>query len=85
MLFGATDYQPPSRFLAEIPDHLVEVAGTPSRRGRGSSAHREAVVSAAIRRGDLASTDSSVVSPGTEREGAPGGASGADQPWATHR
>jgi DNA helicase-2/ATP-dependent DNA helicase PcrA len=54
MLFGATDFRAPSRFLAEIPDHLVEAAGAPSRRGRGSAAHREAVVSAAIRRGQAA-------------------------------
>ncbi len=33
-LFGATDYYPPSRFLAEIPEELVEAQGEP-RTGRG--------------------------------------------------
>ena len=33
-LFGATDYYPPSRFLAEIPEELVEAQGErTSRRG----------------------------------------------------
>ena len=34
-LFGATDYYPPSRFLAEIPEELVQAQGEP-RTGRGS-------------------------------------------------
>ena len=37
MLFGATDYYPPSRFLSEIPEELMNVArrrcGTGSRPG----------------------------------------------------
>ena len=50
-LFGATDYYPPSRFLAEIPEELVHVLGEARTRRseRGPRAHREAVVSAAIR------------------------------------
>jgi len=35
-LFGTTQYNPPSRFIEEIPTELVEEAGNPS--GRGSSA-----------------------------------------------
>jgi DNA helicase-2/ATP-dependent DNA helicase PcrA len=51
MLFGTTDYHPPSRFLEEIPESLVDVAGaSPRRRGGGFGAHRDAVVAAAVRR-----------------------------------
>ncbi|MGH9031979.1 MAG: DNA helicase PcrA [Acidimicrobiia bacterium] len=49
-LFGATDYYPPSRFLDEIPEELVQALGV--ERGRGIGAHREAVVSAALRRSE---------------------------------
>ncbi len=51
MMFGATDYRPPSRFLEEIPESLVEFNGADTRRRRGSGvgAHREAVVAAAMR------------------------------------
>jgi DNA helicase II / ATP-dependent DNA helicase PcrA len=49
-LFGATDYYPPSRFLDEIPEELVHALGV--ERGRGIGAHREAVVSAALRRSE---------------------------------
>jgi DNA helicase-2/ATP-dependent DNA helicase PcrA len=49
MLFGSTDYHPPSRFLEEIPESLIDVVGAPRGR-RGSGGHRDAVVSAAIRR-----------------------------------
>ena len=54
MMFGATDYRPPSRFLEEIPAELIEADGDDRSRGRrrgaGLSAHREAVVAAALRR-----------------------------------
>jgi DNA helicase II / ATP-dependent DNA helicase PcrA len=52
MMFGATDYRPPSRFLDEIPAELVQSLGDEERgaRGRGLGAHREAVVAAAMRR-----------------------------------
>jgi DNA helicase II / ATP-dependent DNA helicase PcrA len=54
-LFGATEYYPPSRFLDEIPEELVHALGL--ERGRGIGAHREAVVSAALRdTGDGGST-----------------------------
>ena len=37
MLFGSTQYNPPSRFLDEIPSELIENIGQTSRRGgRGS-------------------------------------------------
>ena len=53
MLFGTTDYRPPSRFLDEIPAELID-----GRRRRGaarratvaSAAHRDSVVAAAMRR-----------------------------------
>ena len=47
MLFGRTDFYPPSRFLSEIPEELVEVLGEERAVG-GRGAHREAVVSAAL-------------------------------------
>ncbi len=48
MLFGRTDFYPPSRFLSEIPEELVEVLGEERPIGGGRGAHREAVVSAAL-------------------------------------
>jgi DNA helicase-2/ATP-dependent DNA helicase PcrA len=48
MLFGRTDFYPPSRFLSEIPEELVEVLGENRPVGGGRDAHRDAVVSAAI-------------------------------------
>jgi DNA helicase-2/ATP-dependent DNA helicase PcrA len=36
MLFGSTQYNPPSRFLDEIPAHLVTEQGAGRRRRRGS-------------------------------------------------
>lgn len=47
-LFGATEYYPPSRFLAEIPDDVVVAKGE-SRRSSGLGGHRDAVVAAAVR------------------------------------
>ena len=62
-LFGATDYYPPSRFLAEIPEELIEAQGertsrrdSGSRRGRGFGAHRDAVVAAAVASGGAPTT-----------------------------
>jgi DNA helicase-2/ATP-dependent DNA helicase PcrA len=57
MIFGATDYYPPSRFLSEIPEELMNVRGGGAERGRtiGSSGrrdpvqHRRAVADAAMR------------------------------------
>jgi DNA helicase-2/ATP-dependent DNA helicase PcrA len=63
MMFGTTDYRPPSRFLDEIPGELVEALGEQDdrrRRGKGLGVHRDAVVASAMR-----------------RELAPSGASGA--------
>ena len=51
MLFGTTDYYPPSRFLAEIPEELVHALGEERPRSSGIGAHRDAVVAAAMRRG----------------------------------
>ena len=52
-LWGSTQYNPPSRFLKEIPEELatlVEASGTPKRR-ESPRANREAIVEAAIRSG----------------------------------
>ncbi|MEP6625774.1 MAG: 3'-5' exonuclease, partial [Acidimicrobiia bacterium] len=49
MLFGSTDYYPPSRFLAEIPEALVRAQGRAPSRGGGISEHRSAVAEAAMR------------------------------------
>jgi DNA helicase-2/ATP-dependent DNA helicase PcrA len=52
MLFGRTEFYPPSRFLSEIPEELVEVLGEGEALKRtsagGRHAHRDAVVSAAM-------------------------------------
>jgi DNA helicase-2/ATP-dependent DNA helicase PcrA len=40
-LFGQTQYNPPSRFLAEVPEHLLDIRESESRgrrRGRGAGA-----------------------------------------------
>jgi DNA helicase-2/ATP-dependent DNA helicase PcrA len=50
MLFGTTDYRPPSRFLDEIPPQLLMAVGERERRGRGLGQHRDTVVAAAMRR-----------------------------------
>jgi superfamily I DNA/RNA helicase len=52
MLFGTTDYRPPSRFLDEIPAELLMAVGEEERgvRGRGFGRHRDNVVAAAMRR-----------------------------------
>jgi ATP-dependent DNA helicase UvrD/PcrA len=47
MLFGSTDYYPPSRFLAEIPEELVHAHESARAIGRGGD-HRRAVVDAAM-------------------------------------
>jgi DNA helicase II / ATP-dependent DNA helicase PcrA len=53
------------------------MAGAPSRRGRGSAAHREAVVSAAIRRGGAGfGTEAEPLAP---IDAAPRGARGAER------
>jgi DNA helicase II / ATP-dependent DNA helicase PcrA len=73
-LFGATDYYPPSRFLDEIPAELVRMLG--AERGGGMGAHREAVVSAALR-SDERSERNHPAAPGGA--GAPAGARGAEK------
>ncbi len=71
-LFGATDYYPPSRFLAEIPEELVQAQGEP-RTGRGSGsgfgAHRDAVVAAAVASGGGGGATGAVGSRGAEQLG----------------
>ena len=73
MMFGSTDYRPPSRFLDEIPDELDRWrSASEERRGKGLGRHRDAVVAAAMRR---------QTAPVDERpsSAAPVGARGADQ------
>ena len=57
-LFGSTDYYPPSRFLAEIPEQLVKAEGRKASGRRSGSygvgAHRDAVAEAATRSVDRA-------------------------------
>ncbi|MEO7836344.1 MAG: DNA helicase PcrA [Acidimicrobiales bacterium] len=52
-LWGSTQYNRPSRFLAEIPDNLTRVAegGKRPATERTVSAHRQEVVESALRRG----------------------------------
>jgi DNA helicase II / ATP-dependent DNA helicase PcrA len=73
-LFGATDYYPPSRFLDEIPAELVRMLG--AERGGGRGAHREAVVSAALRSHERSERDHAG---GPDRAGEPAGARGAEK------
>ena len=40
-LFGSTQYNPPSRFVEEIPGELIEQVGESSRRGSGRASLRE--------------------------------------------
>jgi DNA helicase-2/ATP-dependent DNA helicase PcrA len=42
VLFGASQYNPPSRFLDEIPDDLFDEVGTSRRSGRASAFGRNA-------------------------------------------
>ncbi len=64
-LFGTTQYNPPSRFVEEIPPDLILPSGSPKTYGRSSergdryddpqgAAHRERVVDAAIAAGQRA-------------------------------
>jgi DNA helicase-2/ATP-dependent DNA helicase PcrA len=50
-LFGSTQYNPPSRFLAEIPGELVNVTGETRVIGAGRDA-RDVIVEAAMRSGE---------------------------------
>jgi DNA helicase-2/ATP-dependent DNA helicase PcrA len=81
MLFGATDYYPPSRFLSEIPEELMHVLGGGAERGRtfgrrrgiegGDPAeHRQRVAEAAMR--SSSSPPAGMVSGPTGARGAEG-------------
>ena len=72
MMFGSTDYRPPSRFLDEIPAELMMMIGDEQRRGKGLSRHRDAVVAAAVRRQTAPADDHPAPV-------SPSGARGADQ------
>jgi DNA helicase-2/ATP-dependent DNA helicase PcrA len=76
MLFGATDYHPPSRFLDEIPAELVQEIGTVRGRQRGRD-QREALVDAALRAGNRAMP--SIADPDLRPPPSPVGATGAEQ------
>jgi DNA helicase-2/ATP-dependent DNA helicase PcrA len=72
MMFGSTDYRPPSRFLDEIPTELMMVIGEQEKRGKGLGRHRDSVVAHAMRR---------QTSPASEHPSAPSaaGAHGAEE------
>jgi DNA helicase-2/ATP-dependent DNA helicase PcrA len=54
MLFGSTQYNPPSRFLKEIPEQLTElVQGRRRRDAAGGLSARDRIVEAALRSGAL--------------------------------
>jgi DNA helicase-2/ATP-dependent DNA helicase PcrA len=61
MLFGSTQYNPPSRFLKEIPETLTRLVegNRTARRGGGINAMRDGIVSRAMdaARGTGASRD----------------------------
>jgi DNA helicase II / ATP-dependent DNA helicase PcrA len=50
-LWGDTQYNPPSRFLSEIPDHLVRTGGAPFRGRRSREEARRELVESALRHG----------------------------------
>jgi len=50
-LWGEAQYNPPSRFVAEIPEHLVRSAAGGRRRPHGREEVRAQLVGAALRRG----------------------------------
>ena len=71
MMFGSTDYRPPSRFFDEIPVELISAtedtpgrarraggAGRTGAGGGGFGVHRDAVVAAAMRRDNAAPSGS---------------------------
>ncbi len=79
MLFGATDYNPPSRFLAEVPEELLHVIGAAAERGRRSSsgggvrdraAHRDEVARRAMQAGQRSSSAPTMSSASTGARGA---------------
>jgi DNA helicase-2/ATP-dependent DNA helicase PcrA len=72
MMFGSTDYRPPSRFLDEIPAELVMAIGEEEKRGKGLGRHRDSVVAAAMRRQHAPADEQPA-------RAEPGGARGADQ------
>ncbi len=86
MLFGSTDYYPPSRFLSEIPEELLQVLGSGRGAGGGSRSrgdrsggagggparHREAVAAAAM-------AGPSRGGSGMPGPSAPGGSRGAER------
>ncbi len=77
MLFGATDYHPPSRFLDEIPAELVREIGATRGRGRGRD-QREALVDAAMRSSGNRPT-SGIADETLRPPPSPVGSSGAEQ------
>jgi DNA helicase-2/ATP-dependent DNA helicase PcrA len=87
MLFGATDYHPPSRFLEEIPDDLVDQRGGAKRRRRGESSgmggRRESLVTTAARR-EAGATTRAPSAPSTSGADALGLAVGDDVVHATY-
>ncbi|HTW08593.1 MAG TPA: 3'-5' exonuclease, partial [Acidimicrobiales bacterium] len=54
-LWGEAQYNPPSRFISEIPEHLLRSSGAVRRRGLGREEVRSQMVEAALRRGRVGS------------------------------
>jgi superfamily I DNA/RNA helicase len=72
MMFGSTDYRPPSRFLDEVPSELTMAIGEEEKRGKGLGRHRDSVVAAAMRRQNVRADE-------RPPDAEPAGARGADQ------
>ena len=76
MLFGSTQYNPPSRFLKEIPEHLTAmVEGGRQERAGSIRAGRDQIVDAAMRDGPAP--------PGTRHGRRPARALASATTWST--
>ena len=74
MMFGSTDYRPPSRFLDEIPAELIMSIGDEERRGKGAGPPPRRGG-----RGRDRATSAPVVRSDAPRQRQPAGARGAEQ------
>ena len=80
-LYGSTQYNPPSRFLDEIPEHLVEQVEGNRRGSRRSGRARSATTAAPARaRGTRVRLAATAVTAAPS-----GGGSGRGRDWEDHR
>ena len=77
MLFGSTQYNPPSRFLKEIPAHLTDVVEGTGRRRGGATAGAVSVVGTAVRAGSGSSMPPAARPRRPARRGPSGSGSGS--------